>query len=326
MVVFLLFAVAVAAATGYQVVSSEFAMARQNRDSQEALAVARAGLQRYLGETVGVVGASVSYAIGNGIATVTARKVLEQDPLNHLYYILSEGRVDDPRTPLLPAKRSVATYAWHRVAPITQKAAFWMGGAVRPGDGFLVRGADDATATCYGSGTKGGVFAGGQIRSGGSISGSPATEGNVGFSTFYETVGVRWDVLTNPSFPVDYEGSYPNFSVLPADAYPVIRFSGDHQTPAWGVSGRGVLIVTGRLTIRSDFVWDGIVLAGAVARVRDWHYPYVRGMFIGGLNGSTAEVRFDSGDFRYDSCRAYAANRSLSYLEVVSGTLFEVNG
>lgn len=89
MVVFLLFAVAVAAATGYQVVSSEFAMARQNRDSQEALAVARAGLQRYLGETVGVVGASVSYAIGNGIATVTARKVLEQDPLNHLYYILS---------------------------------------------------------------------------------------------------------------------------------------------------------------------------------------------------------------------------------------------
>ena len=35
--------------------------------------------------------------------------------------------------------------------------------------------------------------------------------------------------------------------------------------------------------------------------------------------------RYLRGDFRYHSCNAYRANESLSYLEVVDNTLFEVN-
>jgi len=80
----MLFAIAVAGATGFQVVSSEFTMAQQNHDGQEAAAVAQAGLQRFLGEQVGQVGDSVSYAIGDGIATVTARRVLATDSMRQL--------------------------------------------------------------------------------------------------------------------------------------------------------------------------------------------------------------------------------------------------
>lgn len=331
MVVFLLFAVAVAGATGYQVVSSEFALARQNRDSQEALAVARAGLQRYLGETVGVVGDSVSYAIGNGIATVTARKVFQKDTLNHLYYISSEGKVEDARTPLLPAKRSVATYAWHRLNPIPLKAAVWVsGGNTTFSNPFLsttrVSGFDSAkVADCSGGRTAGTrAVAKGAGNISGTLTGpAPTSVTYSGFSAFRDTVGIRWDILSNSSFPVDFQGSYPSWASLPSDSFPIVRFIGNHTTGS--ASGRGVLIVTGTLTMNSVFSWRGIILAGAVANVGSFNYPSVEGMLIAGLNASNPNVTL-RGTFQYHSCNAYAANRSLSYLEVVSGTLFEVNG
>lgn len=332
MVVFLLFAVAVAAATGYQVVMSEFAMARMNRDGQEALAVARAGLQRYLGETVGVVGTNVSYAIGNGIATVTARRVLQKDSLNHLYYIRSEGRVEDPRTPLLPARRSVATYAWHRMNPIPLKAAVWVsGGTTTFSNPFFstttISGFDAATtAECAGGGTAGTrAVAKGSGSIGGVAPTGPAPTSVTwgGFTAFRDTVKIRWDILSNPSFPVDFQGAYPSWGALPADSFPIVRFVGNHTTG--GVSGRGVLIVTGTLTMNSVFSWDGIILAGAVASVGSFAYPSVNGMLIAGLNASNANVTL-RGTYRYHSCNAYKANRALSYLEVVDGTLFEISG
>lgn len=337
MVVFLLFAVAVAGATGYQVVSSEFALARQNRDSQEALAVARAGLQRYLGETVGVVGDSVSYAIGNGIATVTTRKVLEQDTLNHLYYILSEGKVDDPRTPLLPARRSVATYAWHRMNPIPLKGAVWVSGGTTTiggtsgGWAATVTGYDQATvADCSGGGTAGvrGVVKGaGSVLTpaGSTLTGpAPTTATYATWTAMYDTVGVRWDILTDAAFPVDFDGSPP--SGIPSDSFPLVRYQGNLSASSFW-SGRGVLIVTGTLTVPflSGFTWDGIILAGRLGSMSGYSLPQVRGMLIGGLNGSNANVTI-RGTHRYHSCNAYAANRALSYLEVVEGTLFEVNG
>lgn len=333
MVVFLLFAVAVAGATGYQVVSSEFALARQNRDGQEALAVARAGLYRFLGESVGQVGDTVMYAIGNGIATVTAKRVLRQDSSNYLYYVRSVGEVADVRTPLLPAKRTVGTYVWHRIAPVRQKGALWVsGGQLRVENSADIYGADaDPTGACRDAGAQAGVVRGGtvSISGGGSVTGSPAVTpvsgGGLGFSAFYDSVGVRWDVLTNSSFPVDFDGYFPNFGALPADSFPVIRFSGN-KTVSW-TSGRGVLIVTGRLTFNPFFEWNGIILAGEVRYdVSPSDAPVINGMLIFGMNGANPNVRFRSGTYRYHSCYAYKANRSLSYLEVVDNIMFEVNG
>lgn len=332
MVVFLLFAVAVAGATGYQVVSSEFALARQNREGQEALAVARAGLQRFLGETVGLVGDSVSYAIGNGIATVTTRKIFQKDTLNHLYHIRSEGLVDDPRTPLLSARRTVDAYAWHRLNPIPLKGSVWVsGGTTTFSNPFLstttITGFDAATtADCSGGGTAG-VRA--VVKGAGGVSGvgptgpAPTTVTYAGLTAFKDTVNVRWDILSNASFPVDFQGAYPSWGSLPADSFPVIRFNGNHTTGS--ASGRGVLIVTGTLTMSSFFSWDGIILAGAVANVGSFAYPSVRGMLIAGMNASNSNVTL-RGSYAYHSCNAYKANKALSYLELVDNALFEING
>lgn len=336
MVVFLLFAIAVAGATGYQVVSSEFALARQNRDGQAALAVARAGLNRFLGESVGSVGDTVVYAIGNGIATVTAKQVLRQDSLNYLYYVKSTGKVEDVRTPLLPATRTVGTYVWHKLSPIRLRGALWIsGGTTTVGGGFgydgYVNGLDAATVSdCSGGGTAGvaGLVKGSgviDVRSGSSVGGNPASRTYTGYQAMYDTVGIRWDVLSSSAFPVDFDGSPPNWGSIPADSFPIVRYRGNLDAN-WSWSGRGVLIVTGTLTFAafSSFTWDGIVLAGSLGSMGSFDYPTVRGMLIGGLNAANgnATVR---GYFRYHSCNAYKANRALSYLSAVPNTLFEVN-
>lgn len=336
MVVFLLFAVAVAGVTGYQVVSSEFALANQSREGQEALVVARAGLQRFLGEQIGQVGDSVSYAIGNGVAAVTARKVMEQDSLNHLYFIRAVGQVADARTPLLPATRAVGAYAWHRLNPIPLRAAVLLtGGQFRLYfSGTTVDGADQATTgDCSGGGTAGtaGIGTAGSIQTyvGASYSGNPNADTHYSnYSQVYDTVGIRWDILTDPSFPVDFDGSWPDFDELPADSFPIVRYNGN--LTVWGnsYSGRGVLIVTGQLVMVYDFEWDGIILAGQFNYTtgNTGNYPEVRGMLIGGMNASNPTSYHVAGRLLYHSCNAYKANRALSYLEVVDNTLFEING
>jgi hypothetical protein len=336
MVVLLLFAIAVAGVTGFQVARNEFTLATQNRDSQEALIIARGGLQRFLGETVGVVGDSVSYAIGNGIATVTTRKVVEQDSLNHLYYIRSEGSVADARSPGFPAVRVVAEYAWHRLNPIPLKGALWVsGGTTSLGQGSFgiaasVSGLDQATALdCAGGGTTGtaGVVKGSgsvTVSGGATYTGNPPSSTYSGYQAMYDTTGIRWDILSSPNFPVDFDGAPPNFASLPSDSFPIVRVLGDLTANAsW--SGRGVLIVTTRFTPAWGFQWDGIILAGRLGSVT-WYAPDIRGMLIAGLNGANPDVTVQSGTYRYNSCNAYKANRSLSYLEVVDNTLFEVNG
>jgi len=342
LVVFMLFAIAVAGATGYQVVSSEFSMAQQNRDGQEALAVARAGLYRFVAEQLGPVGDSVSYAIGDGIASVTAQKVLQVDTLNDLYFIKSVGQVADARTPLLPAERTVGTYAYHRKNPITPKAAYVStGGQLRIyGNGApyyysywgRVDGADNATPSdCTFGGTVpryGIATAGSVVTYGGSYAGTPTGMVNLGsFNAVYDTVGIRWDILSDPSFPLEFDNDWPDFADLDADSFPIVRVKGDFT--AWGstYSGRGVLIVTGRLVIVNSFVWDGIILAGQFYYTsgNSYNIPRINGMLVGGLSSPMSAQYIIYGDLRYHSCNAYKANRALSYLELVDGGLFEVN-
>ncbi|NJD20856.1 MAG: hypothetical protein FIA95_16425, partial [Gemmatimonadetes bacterium] len=281
LVVLMLFAIAVAGATGYQVVSSEFTLAQQNRDGQEALAVARAGLQRFVGEQVGTLGDSVAYAIGDGIATVTARRVYSPDASGHLYYVRSVGEVADARMPLLPATRTVGTYVWHRLAPIPQRGPLWVSGGTTTFSGSAtVSGADMAGAgLCPGSGPKVGFLRGGSVSptpSGGAyVSGSPPSVSFGSYAAFYDSVKVRWDALSDSNFPVDFEDYFPNFATLPADSFPTVRFNGN-RTLSW-TSGRGVLIVTGRLTLSWFFDWDGIILAGSLGDVASFSAPPSRG-------------------------------------------------
>jgi len=331
MVVLVLFAISVAGAAGYLLVNTEFAMARYSDQGIEAATVARAGLHRFAAEQLGVMGDSVGYAIGNGVSIVTTRKLAEVDPQSHLYLIRSEGTVDDPRTPGAPARRVIGAYAYFHPQPLEP-----LGAMVVAADGAYVddingNGAEvdgrnqNRPSDCSGGGGRPlpGIVAladAGRVNGGVLRGAPPGSTWSGGFPALYTALGLRWDVLTDPSFPVDFDGVVPSFGSLPADYFPVVRVSG-YFNPGSSWSGRGVLIVDGELDTGAGFSWDGIVLAGSVDDVQEGD---IRGTLVAGLDGpnSYADVYW-RGTIRYYSCYVQAASEALSYLELIPNTEFE---
>lgn len=326
MVVMFLFAIAVAGATGYLVVGTEFAMATAAKDGNEALAVARAGLERFVAEQLGQVGDSVSYAIGDGIVQVTTRKVYEEDSSNHLYYLRAEATVANAKYPDIPARRVVSGLAWHRIASLPHRAAVMVSAnEIEIDRGGEISGLDSATAADC---ANGGVDIAGAIslniidvRRRGDLWGSPTYTTYANYAAMYDSVALRWDVLQDPNFPVDFEDVLPNYATIPADSFPVIRYNGSKNFGnSW--DGRGVLIVTGELDMRNGFNWEGLILAGSVDRRVQGE---VLGMVIGGLDGTNPDSRVQyRGDVWYHSCTVYKAALSLSYMDLVDGSVFEV--
>jgi hypothetical protein len=185
--------------------------------------------------------------------------------------------------------------------------------------------ASDAS-TCLGGGTAGtaGVGTAGSVTTvgGGTLSGNPPETPYASAADVFEALGVRWELLADPSFPVQFDGAPPNFGSLPADSFPLVRYSGDLIADSWW-SGRGALIVTGIFQAASGFTWEGIILAGELGNVSDVAIVDVRGMLVGGLNGPNPSVRMGSGTVSYDYCDVRSANRALGYLEVLRNTEFE---
>ena len=334
LVVLMLFAISVAAATGYLVVTTEFNMAKHSSQGAEALSVARAGLQRFVAEQLGVVGDSVSYAIGDGVALITTRRVAQKDSITDVYYIRAEGTVFDIFAPATPARRVVGAYAVHHRRPLRHHGALVLTSerVYADGAGALVSGNDASTdPSCPGSGVPPlsvpitGAIARlvATFQTGGTLEGSPIGETwNLGFPAVYDSIALRWDILSDPTFPVDFDGVLPNYGSIPADSFPVVRVHG-YFNPGSGWSGRGVLIVNGELDAATGFVWDGIVLAGSVD---DIHEGTVRGMLVGGLDGPNPVPNILwRGTVQYYSCLVSAANESLSYLELLENTVFEAS-
>lgn len=326
-VVFVLFAISVAGVTGYLVVSSEFTLSRYSGQGAEALIVARGGLERFVAEQIGVVPDTASYALGDGVAVVTTRRLHTIDSLTHVYYVRSEGTVDDVLSPDTPARRAVGAFAIQHRRPIGQHGTVIIAADNIDVNGSgEIRGWDHQNATqCAGGGAD--ALPGAVARLGVTEDAADAVEGSPeyelwsgGWSEIVDSVDIRWDVLTDPQFPVDYENSLPDYGTLPADSFPVIRYTG--WTSA-GFQGRGVLIVDGVFDPAPAFSWDGIVLAGAVD---DLIEGYVDGIVIAGLDGpnpsSTINFRLD---VNYHSCYVYGANESLSYLELLANTVSEVS-
>ncbi len=325
-VMLMLFAISVTAVTGYLVVSSEFSMSNHAREGAGVVAIAHGGMQQYLAEQTGVVGDSVVYSIGLGDAIVTSRKLMEQDSLNHLYYIRSEGTLSDIRFPGAPVARMVVgAFAWHRRNPLPHRAA-----VIISADRIYAYGAGDidgddhssssdcpgfATADITGAIAKDNVY--------GDVDGGSAPDEEHRdwvIDDLADSLGLRWDVLQDPSFEFEFDGEPPNYASLPTDSFPLVRYQGNLPSgSSW--NGWGVLVVTGEFNPSSSFDWTGIVLAGSVDDDIEGH---ISGMLFGGLDGPNPDSYVDvEMDIDYHSCQVYRANKALSHLELVDNTIFE---
>ena len=230
----------------------------------------------------------------------------------------------------------MGTYAWYHRKPVKHQAAIMAASsALRFYTYAYVNGYDESHWwDCSGGGTSG--VAGGIGTSYpvaypyATLVGSPSSRQYSSLQAVVDSSGIRWDILSDPNFPVEFDNAPPDWSTIPSDSFPVVRQIGDlwatdtHYDPNnW--SGHGVLIVTGTLYMKGTFNWKGIILAGNLGSVDRYQSPTVEGTIIGNLNQVDNAITIQNGRYYYNSCYVYDANASLSYLDVVNKTIFEIN-
>jgi len=343
-VVFLLFTVGVSAVTAYQIILAEERLSSLMSDSRRAQSIAEAGLMRYIGAAVRGEPDPAVYFIDNGEAQVSARKIQAIDDWTDLYRVTSVGRVTDPRFFEAPAIREVSSYAiLSSKALMDVPAAFVTTASSVTVTRFNVVGSDGAPVGSCPSATGtalAGVAAAGATSTGasGSVTGSPNASNLGSAGNVLSTLGLPPWATMSTTFPVDYDlpsggAGFPNFALLPAEAYPVIRVNGNLSASGTH-SGRGTLIVTGTLTINSltTFSWQGVILAGGLTSstaLLNIQAPDIDGTLVAGLSGAPASVTLrgpstflgsDIGNLRYHACHVESALREMGILNPVDGT------
>lgn len=321
-VVFLLFAVGVAAAAAYQVVMVEHRLSGFSTDSERAQAIAEAGVMRFLGEAVAGIPDTTEYFLDDGEAQVAARRVLFLGPWAERYRVHSVGRVTDPRFFDAPAIREAARYGRFRAPPMNVLApAVTTAEQVTVQADFTVDGSDLAPSAGASSCRQSqaawepeyDLVAGGPISGPGAtglVTPSPTPDP----SQVLAALGFPpWAGLIDPDYPVFCESGPQGCPSPPAGVVPVYRITGNFDANNLQ-SGAGVLIVTGTMNFLDGFQWDGIILSGDTQSNINANNMIVRGMVVTGLSGPPPTLTLTRGAFRFHSCNVAEAGRAIGVL------------
>ncbi|HEU4682042.1 MAG TPA: type II secretion system protein [Gemmatimonadales bacterium] len=322
----------VAVAISFARLSSERRITGDSQAQVDAFAVAQSGLSTYLAGRDGKPGPSQDTSfttLPGGTAQISLRMLRESTTtlLPAVYVIASRGtnttaKRYDTRTP--PAERTVATYALWVPAPLDLDAAFTsLSGLDKAGNS----GALDGNDGCIGSGlpavpgvaVPNGTYTGHTNPINGNPDNAPVGLGTPGTSgTAKDEVDIDWPGITAGSvLPPDY--LYPTQPWPTAEQFaqwPVVRVNGDLAVPAGAAaSGKGILIVTGNMTISGSRTWDGLVLVGGTFLSEGNNT--IRGALVTGLNiklgMAVPPTAIGEGQktFQYDSC---ALTRALGHV------------
>lgn len=331
---FVLFAVAALTVT----VSAALLLAQSERltgsaeaDTSRSLHLAQAGLTRFLGRH-GVPPDSVIYDMGGGRVVVHAERVATRDTARVFYVLTSRSSLPDARHAARPARSEVRQFAELNRRPLSPNGAVITTARNIYVANTSVSGHDQSVSGQCESAVRGNIagvngVAGGYVTSpGGSISGKTSTDLVADTATLRQRLGVRWEEVTSPAASFEHEfptGAWPDFSTMAIDEFPVVRVTGDFTATDWR-SGRGLLIVDGRLTLQDGFQWDGIVMAGSLANPTLAAFD-IDGILAAGM-AQTAGTMLDlrgGGDIRYDACAVLAAAEGLATLTPLRNTWWE---
>jgi hypothetical protein len=268
---------AVSVAISYHRLSSERRTTADGQAQLDAFAVAQSGLNAYLSGLNGMPPVSHDSTItglSGGTALISLRRLKDSamtTTLNPAVFIISSrgtsGTAKRFSSLTPPAQRTVATYAQWIPAPLDLNGAFTsLSGIDKNGASGTLNGND----ACAGSGQPAipGVAVPNGMYTGptGPIDGNPdntpvgmGTPGPAG--TAKDEVAIDWNGIVNGNLlPATY--LYPT-NPWPTAAqfnnWPVVRVNGNLSLPG---NGKGILIVTGNLTISGSDQWDGLVLVG----------------------------------------------------------------
>lgn len=346
LVIFLMAMLALAVTVGFARVSDERRIVSDQRAQLEAFTLAQSGLERYLAEQNENPGAhdTETYTFGSGTAYVDAFEIRTPSPGQEGIYLVRSRGVStsafryDERTP--PAQRTVAQYAaWHQADIDIDAAWTALSGLRSQGNNGSIDGNDDpmcfpAASPVYG------------VAVPNELPGSWPHQFPEGFSPAPYPLGLN--AIGSPLRSIRILGDDPdeaatqvriNWAAIrydnvlsntvpwpPAgfDDWPTILHVGDLNLSS---PGKGMLIVTGDLTMQTGFEWQGVILVGRRALVTG--HPVVRGAIISGLDAklvgaphfqapfyesNSGDDGSDVIDLRYSSCSIASAMQRHAHL------------
>jgi len=317
-------------AAAFVLVSAEYRVTDNSFASSRALAIAQAGLQNYFSVGHILTGAADStvYPFGNGYAQVAAFRLRDSTATRQALWVVRSIGFDTVRAqPGQPnGQRAVAQFATLQPGNLPARAAMiapngvqmigLSGGNPISGRnfGFTLTGCViPANADTMGLTTPTGGYGG---------SGTNDVNGVKGVGSSIEFLGsanavidstrIDWAKLVGGQFTPDFVGILP-----PAgnNSYQSHYYVGDLTIPPG--QRRGLLVVTGNVTLANLAHWDGVIVAGGyLDTLSASAVDTVHGMVITGLNGTPTPNRINrgSGIIKWDWCYAHASIASLMYL------------
>jgi hypothetical protein len=231
---------------------------------------------------------SLRVTLGGGYADVVLRQVRVGTQFQpHVFAVRSHGVSTVRRLSGTPqAERTVAQYAYWQISPMFV-AAGWTSvtGLDKNGAAGSLSGVD----ACGALPTVAGVATGlpGYTGMTAPTSGNPPRQDLGTQQQAYTATRIDWPAIVNDNaVPADITippGAWPSFAN--PNYWPVIKIVGDYTLPT---NGRGLLIVTGNLTISDTRTWDGILMVGGTVTSNGANT--VSGATITGLNVSLGQV------------------------------------
>ncbi len=305
----------------------------------DAFAVAQSGLEQYFSTVIGMPPASKDTTITSlpgGTALISLRRLRDSSgTIPATFVVTSRGTNTTAvrygsRIPI--AQRTVAQYAVWTPATFDIDAAFTsLSGLDKNGNSGALDGNDACVGTgkpaIPGVGVPNGTFTGHSNPINGNPDNTPKYLGTPGpTGTAKDSVHIDWaGIKAGTSVPPDYTiptNSWPNATQM--NGWPVIMANGNLSLTGGSTDGKGILIVTGDLTLSGSYKFDGIILVGGTLTSNGNNT--VLGAVITGLNVKTgtnvAQEAVGNGNktFQYHSCNiANALNHIGSLQRVKNG-------
>ncbi len=233
-----------------------------------------------------------------------------------LYVIRSHGVLTGPTlTGMLNGEHIVGQYARWQTGTMNVPSAFTsLSGLHKNGGSGTITGTDECGVDPSGVAGVAVPTPPGYTQNGGAPvpTGTPAIDNLGSVVEAADGIAIDWAGIVDgtaliPNIEIP-GGSWPSFT--DPNYWPVIKVTGNYSLPG---SGRGVLIVTGSLTINGSKTWDGVLLVGE--HVVGNGNNGVSGAMISGLNvmlaADPAQYAADMGQnsigngnktIRYNSC------------------------
>jgi len=325
-------------AGGFSIVSAERRSVADQKSQISAFRIAQQGLENYLVRrdslllgTPGyskIPGAkdSVRINMSGGYADVSLTRLRPpKGSQSGLYVARSKGTETAGAFAGTPqGVRTVAQYVLWEPAPM-QVLAGWtaLSGLQKNGAAGTIGGID----VCKDSAAVAGVV----VPFNPGYTGKTVAVGNPPIdSVAPDSVEIDWNAIVNlgaiqPTITIP-GGSWPTAAMTAAFAdststyYPIIRVNGDFTLPS---DGKGMLIVTGHLTISGSTGWKGVLLVGGDLTSNGNNG--VQGATVSGLNvklGTYVPSSTANGtkEYNYNSCEVAKANTTMGALVTLRNT------